>query len=114
MSLIDKYLVQTAIWWSYTGTDFYGNASYAVPVEVPCRWTDKNEQYMSSEGQVLIARSYVLVDRDMKEKDVLYLGTISSAIDADNPKSNKGAFEIKSSAKIPWIDATWFLRKVYL
>ena len=121
MGLIERANKQQAVWWPLGsaesgGTDYddYGNVQYATPVQIKCRWTDKNELFIGHDGEQRTSKAMVLVDRDTPVGGVLMLGVLADVTDMANPKQNEGAWEIQAFHKIPDFKATKFLRKVFL
>lgn len=121
MGLIERANKQQAVWWPLGsadsgGTDYddYGNVQYATPVQIKCRWTDKNEIFVTPSGDQRTSRAMVLVDRDTPVGGLLMLGTLADVTDVATHKANNEAWEIQAFHKIPDFKAKKFLRKVFL
>ena len=120
MSIISRMRKQTAVLWplaSGSGEvkyDDYGQPVTEDPVEIECRWEDKNEEFIDSAGTKRLSNALVYVDRDLEPGDVLMLGDLYDITDLDEPKENDGAFEVRRFDKIPNFRATEFLRTAYL
>jgi hypothetical protein len=121
MSLIEDMLIQKAVYWPLGsadsgGRDFddYGQPVYATPVEIDCRWHDKNTELILADGTQTVSRSLVFVDRDVVLGGVLWLGELADVAYADDPKANDGAWEIIKFDKIPDMDGEEFVRKAFL
>jgi hypothetical protein len=114
MSLIKKMRRQIAVWWASTGVDRHGDESYAVPVEIKCRWEDSSEEFLDAEGQRQMSNAIVYVDRDTPNGGVLMLGTLDDITDPINVKENTGAWEIRKFDNLPNIRATEFLKTAIL
>jgi hypothetical protein len=95
---------QTAVWWARLAPDHCGAFVFADPVEIDCRWDDRQEEYRNTEGQILLSQAVVYVDREMTVGDKLKKGDLESNM--DDPKTLDGAFEIKSFQQIPNLKAT--------
>jgi hypothetical protein len=124
MSIIERSYVQTAVYWGSPIPDGYGGHTFANPIEVDCRWEDK-EQFLGSQvggevtGGLLLSRSIVFVKQDMDEEGYLYFGTLDD-LDLDSndyidPKEVDKAYIIKRFEKTPAFGSTTeFLRKAFL
>lgn len=108
-----RAMKQTAIWWDASTPGEFGKPTYAVPVEVSCRWEDIAEEFINPNGDVEISRSKLFVDRDMKVKDKLKLGDLDSTINND-PDDNEDVWEIRGWGKVPDLKGRKFLREVIL
>jgi hypothetical protein len=128
---ITKRLVQTAVYWGNPQEDGYGGQTFDDPVEIACRWENKDQVLGTITGnQVIgyqdICRATVFVNQDLDEEGFLYLGTLSdldaledSSGDSSggwyNPHKVVGAHIIKRFEKTPAIGSTTvFLRKAFL
>lgn len=127
---ISKYLNQTAIYWGNPVMDGYGSVSYDTPVEIPCRWQEKNEEITTKEGINIISHTSVLVGTDLDEGGYLMLGTLediaesASMSDSESesspdynypqPTDLPDAFPIKVVQKIPDKRARLYVRWVML
>lgn len=121
MSIITRMRKQTAVYWppgseSTAGRDYddYGRPLYGDPVEIDCRWVDVNEEFVGPTGDRLSTQSIVYTDRDVGLRGVLMLGELTDITDADNPKNNLNAWEIRRFDKTPNLRNTEVLRKAYL
>jgi len=123
---ISKVCVQTAVYWGSPVKDGYGTMSYADPVEIKCRWTDKvsliNQQGVTQTGKELQASAEILVLEDLDLQGFLYLGYLMDLeqyyeSDGENilPQNIEGAKEIISVKKVPMIKSTTeFVRTVFV
>lgn len=113
MSIITRMRKQTAVWWQRTGRDVTGDPSFADPVEIDCRWDDKQELFVDVNGDEKISRATVYVDRDMSPGDWLKLGELESST-PDDPRDTTGAWEMRDWNKMPNLRATEYLRFTHL
>jgi hypothetical protein len=104
MGLIKRMRRQHAVWWSKTGQNHYGQATFAAPVQIKCRWTDQTGEFRNAQGQALDSMAYVYVDRVMKIGDKLKKGELDSNT-PDNPLQDKLAYDIQSFDDMPDIRA---------
>lgn len=121
MSLIKRMRKQDAVYWALAGEesggkdfDKYGQPVVTEPVAIKCRWDGKTEEFIDAKGTRLFSHAIVFVDRDVDVGGVLMLGTIADITNADVPKENANAWEIKRFDKIGNLRATEFLLKAYL
>jgi hypothetical protein len=121
MGLIERANKQQAVYWPLGsadsgGVDYdnYGNIQHAAPIQIKCRWTDKNELFIGPNGEQRTSKAKVLVDRDVSVGGMLMLGVLADVIDLATHKENKEAWEIQAFHKIPDLRAKRFLRKVFL
>jgi hypothetical protein len=123
MSLIVRMRKQKAIYWALASQeesgsvafDDEGQAVFADPVEITCRWEDVVNQIPQRDGTMLGSSSKVYVDRDMNVGEMLLLGELDD-IDSgfrDDPKE-AGALAIMNFSKIPNLRNTELLRVAYL
>ena len=66
MSIITKMRKQTAVYWALSSYDEYGQPTWDSPVEIECRWEDKSEEFIVSDGTRQVSNAIVYVDRDME------------------------------------------------
>jgi hypothetical protein len=112
---IEKVCVQTAVLWTYSGSDGYGGSSFAAPVEISCRWEDYDQTMEDDNSVEFVSQATLLVTQDVKMNDFLYLGTLTGIASNPDPMSIDGAYKVRSFRKIPMIFKTdIFVRKAYL
>lgn len=104
----------TAVYWGFAGLDAFGKPTYEDPVVIACRWDDVQEEFIGPNGDREVSTARLIVDRDLEVKGVLYQGTLSSTVDADDPKDNDGAWEIRLFRKTPDFKGGKYLREAYL
>lgn len=127
---IEKFCVQTAVYWGNPQSDGYGGYSYDSPVELSpddnngVRWEEKSELdigWVSTghPGNVKLSKSQVMVLQDLDENGYLWLGTLddleSQYTDTSDPMKITGAYPILRFDKIPMVFKTdEFVRTAYL
>ena len=122
MSLITRMLKQTAVYWPLANVesaggdafDDYGQPLFTDPLEISVRWEDKAEEFLNAEGTRILSNAVVYVDQDVVVGGVLMLGELTDITDADVPKENENAWEIRRFDKLPNIKVTEFLRTAFL
>jgi hypothetical protein len=115
---------QVAVYWAPGPDDDFGNETYAAPVELLVRWTDRNEEIVNGRGETKFTKSEVYVGQDVELDGVLWLSsktkgyTAGEAIDElddeDEPFKNENASAIQRFDKTPTMKADDFLRVAYL
>jgi hypothetical protein len=117
--LLIRAAVQTCVYWGNPVEDGYGTKTYDDPVELLCRWEQKQQltRGLDRMGNTFeyIYVAYVLQDLDVE--GVLYLGTLASltAQEIATPSINDQACVIKQFEKIPALySTTEFERKAYM
>jgi hypothetical protein len=107
---------QTAVYWplSGTGVDEFGKPAYAEPVEITCRWDWVREEFVGPDGDTEISKAKLIVDRDLVQKGIMFLGGLSDLDDSDDPLNNSEAWEIRSFKKTADFKGKKYLREVYL
>jgi len=114
MGLIDTvFTYDVAVYWSPLGLDSFGQRTYNAPVEIQCRWSEKNDRVIDSHGEEALSRAMVIVGQDVVPGGVLLHSELDSSVD-DTPSNNTGAWEIIRFDKIPNKRNTKYLRKAYL
>jgi len=121
MSIIERMLKQTAVYWppageESSGEDFdgYGRPISTAAYEILCRWEEKSEQFLDSDNNIQISNAIVYVGEDVRKGGYLFLGELTDLEDVDNPQDNDNAWEIMKFEKNPNLKATKFLRTAYL
>lgn len=110
---IAKFLKQTAVYWGAPIPDGYGGYTYASPVEIKVRWSDKQEKFINQNMEEVLSKSVVMLDQDVVIGGQLALTDLVSLSSSQTPEDND-AYEIKAFSKTPDIRATKFVRKIWL
>jgi len=121
-SYIASKCVETAVYWGSPVEDGFGTKTYAEPIEIACRWEDRQQIVGAiTTSRVLgfgeVSRARVFVTQDVEEEGVLFHGTLSDLTLAEraNPKLKEGTHIIKRFEKIPAVGSTTeFLRTAHL
>lgn len=127
-AFITRNLSQTAVYWGGPVQDGYGDFTYDDPVEISCRWEDKQQILGTITGnQILgfqsVSRAVVYVDQDLDEDGMLMLGELTDIEDSEgdssgsyyDPRQLNNAYIIKRFEKTPVLgSSTEFLRRAFL
>ncbi len=113
-AIIEKVRKMKAVWWQRSATpDRYGKFSFEGPVEIDCRWDERTQEFVDSQGERLLSSAVVMVDRVMAPGDRLKRGEMDSDT-PDDPLTIRTAFEIKRLDRIPTLKADKELLMAYL
>ena len=120
MSIINrvtKNLSQIAVYWANPTNDGYGTFTYDDPIEIECRWEDKDQMVQDDKGVMITSRSHAYVGQDVEIEGLLYLGRLDDLDSAqeDDPATIPGICIIKRFEKLPRLgSSTEFLRTAFL
>ncbi len=114
MSIITKVLKQKCVYWAKIGNDEFGQPAYGAAIELDCRWSDKVEQIVNSEGAMVVSKTKVMVSVDVVIGGILIFSELASVQHLIEPQRNTGAYEIIQFDKVPNFKCTEFLRTAYL
>jgi len=115
--LLVRSCTQTAVYWGNPQNTGDGDITFDIPVEIKCRWENREVLFTGVKGDVESSRAGVFVLQDLEEGGYLYLGTLDNldSNESEDPKSVDGAFEIKQFEKIPALGSTTnFIRRAFL
>jgi hypothetical protein len=71
-------LRQSAAYWAPSGIDGYGQATYAAPVLVSCRWETRQELYINEAGESLTSANVVYSASELAiDGKMLLVGSLS-------------------------------------
>ena len=110
VGFIINMLNQTATYWAPDGYTHEGAVRFARPVLIKCRWEDRTDMFVDSQGDERRSEALVFVDRSLKTNGYILLGR-STEID---PLDEDEAKEIKARRSIPDISSTETEYSVYL
>lgn len=114
MSIITKVLKGTCVYWAPGEYDEFGQATYADPVELDCRWASVTEEVQKDDGTKVLSKASVMVSQDVQVQGVLMEGSLSDIVHSDDPLRNDNAYEIIQFAKIPNLRQTEYVRVAML
>jgi hypothetical protein len=108
---------QTAVYWGLPVNDGFGGKTYQPPVEIKCRWEDRNETFLANTGNLMVSRCVVYPLIDLEQEGILFLGFLSDLTTSEkaNPRLVEAASSIKRFDIVPVLGSTnEFVRKAYL
>lgn len=112
-----QMLRQKAIYWGPGELQFDGQMRDTPPTnpeEIKCRWEEKQVEFLDKEGNKVLSKAVVMVDRDLQMLGFLWLGKLTEFPDLLDPTKNEGTFQIRGWEKIPNAKAKKFARIAYL
>lgn len=115
--MLTRNCPQVCVYWGTPNPDGYGGYIWAEPVELACRWEDKEQLIRLDDGNQISSRAIVYVLQDVDLEGIMYLGTLAllTALEEDDPESIDKAYVIKKFEKSPVLGSTTeFMRKVWL
>ncbi|HDS00520.1 MAG TPA: hypothetical protein ENO22_05670 [candidate division Zixibacteria bacterium] len=114
--LITSLLKQTAVYWANPQPDGFGGRSYDVAAEIDCRWEERQDIFVDSQGREVRSQAVVYVGQDLDMGGYLFLGELSdlTAEERADPLVCDSAFEIRSKESVPNLKTDIYVRKVWL
>lgn len=103
-----RKMYQTATYWAPGGRTVTGQATFLAPVNISCRWEDKQTLIKNKEGKDVVSDATVYTDRPLAIEGYLKLGV---SVETD-PRSV--AREIQAVGKTVNVRARKRLNKVLL
>jgi len=80
-----------------------------------CRWQDDQVDFVIAKtGQAATSVAIVYLARDVATTGVMMLGRLTDITNLPDPKANVNAWEVQRVNKTCDVNATEFLRKVFL
>lgn len=113
MSFIDRIRRQQAIYWKVKGVNAQGRSTYESPIQISCRWVDRQEAKQDAQGNEFLSRAEVYVGIDLSQNDALMLGVLESGM-TSVPPFGQGAHRVRLFEVVPDVKARNFLRKASL
>jgi hypothetical protein len=114
MSYLTRNLNQTAVYWGSPTPDGWGGTTFDSPVEMDCRWEEKQELFVDASGEQVLSHAVVYLSQDVDIGGYLYLGDMNDLDSTPVPSENSDAYEIRSFRKTPNLKATVYERKAWL
>lgn len=109
MSFTTRNLNDTCTFWGVTA-DGYDGFTFSAPTIIKCRWEERGELFMNTQGEQEVSNAVVHLASDVSLGGYLYHGE-SVALD---PTSLSGTFRIKRFNKITALRSMGISRVAYL
>lgn len=123
MSTVGELMVrvsrQTAVYWGNPIEDGFGKKTYDAPIEILCRWENKQMliRGLDEKGNTFDYNSVVYVIQDLDVEGVLFLGTLDD-VESEalvDPFVQDGVSVIKQFERIPSLySSTDIVRRAFL
>jgi hypothetical protein len=102
---------QIATYWGSPEQGGFGGLTFAAPVVIKCRWEDRTEQFVSSQGTEKTSSAIVWTYDHLDDGGYLAKGDQTATSD---PTALDGALEIQRSDEIPDLRGLHYERKAFL
>jgi hypothetical protein len=76
-TFIRRSCKQAAVYWANPTDDGYGGRTFDAPVEIKCRWDDREQLLSTDEGEKIISRAVVWLSADCNVNGVMWKGTLA-------------------------------------
>lgn len=117
VNTIEALCVQTAVYWANPVNNGFSQFTYDAPVEIKCRWEEKDQIVSQPDEKAVIYRSIIFLLIDVDVDGLLWLGSLDdlTTIQKADPLKIENIMIIKRFEKSPEIRKTdKFLRKAFL
>ena len=112
-NVVKLFLKQRCTYWGTPVSDGRGGYTFAEPVEIDCRWEDKQELKEDYNGNRFSSQSSVMVNQDIDRQSYLANSTLAAlqalatlkGYDINNPRDFPDVFIVRQFEKIPMVFA---------
>lgn len=113
---LKRKLPQKAVYWPPGVSDSGGQKTFSSPVEIDCRWEDRQEQRgLPGSATAWASKARVYTDHEVKSEGVLLKSRLTNALtDLTDPFANGAAAEIHEVESMPSFDNDQTLYTAYL
>lgn len=108
---------QTAVHWAFSSRDGFGVRTFVAGAEVSCRWEEKQQRFVTLEGDELVSRAIVYHAATINPGDYLYLGDLEDLDSGEvaDPTTAASAYEVRGLGESTTLrDASRSLKKAML
>lgn len=102
---------QVLTYWARSSLGSDNEYSYAAPILVQGRWTEKRVEVQNAQGEIIVSNTQVIVDRDMLEGEYLAKGDQRAEV---SPTGFDGAQEVQGFTSTPDLRYNEQVRRAYL
>jgi hypothetical protein len=74
VNVVRRFTKQNMLYWQKTGSDQFGKPVYALPVTLPVRWEDKQQEVILPDGRKVWSRAYLLLTTPTTVGSLVFLG----------------------------------------
>ena len=109
--VVELFTKQKCVYWGNPTSDGAGGFTFDEPVEIDCRWEDKQELKEDWVGNRFSSQSSVLVNQDIDRQSYLANSTLvalqaiatTKGYDINNPRDFPDVFIVRQFEKIPMV-----------
>jgi hypothetical protein len=101
MGIITKVQKQTLVYWAYSGSDLFGQPTYANPVQMTCRWDDMVKQVFTPEGSPVFSKIELITKKRLEPKGLVWKGTLAKFTAGLRPDNSTGVHEVLAASSTP-------------
>ena len=121
--VVSLFTVQKCVYWGNPVINGEGGWSFAAPIEIECRWEDKQELMEEYDNNKYSSQATVLVKQDIDRRSYMYMGTLAelqaiattNGWDINKPQEIPTAFIVIQFTKTPMVFADDdFVRTAFL
>lgn len=110
-NVVKLFTKQKCVLWGNPVSDKKGGWTFDAPIEIDCRWEDKEELKDQYDGNIVSSQTKVMVNIDVKRMSYMMNTTLSqlqtlattNGYDINNPKEFSDAFVVIQFEKIPMV-----------
>lgn len=104
-AFLRRMLKQDAVYWAYLGSDEFGQAVLADPIQIKCRWIDQESMFTGADGSQLLSVAKIYPDRMLTLEGFLMKGTLLDLDSDQEPAYGISAFPIRAVEEHPDLKA---------
>lgn len=109
--MLEHAMNDVVTYWEITGaTDRYGKPLLTSPVQIKCRWEDKQSQIISKHGTEIISKTRIFTRTSLNIDGYVAKGVVADA----DPRPLDTAFEIQQVSTTPDLRSLKTLITAYL
>lgn len=83
-AVVNRYFLnQTLAYWQKIGSDPTGKPVYGQPVQLNCRWEDRQQEIITADGRRVMSKGYLLLTTYLAPGSLVYLNSTANGALAD-------------------------------
>jgi len=111
--VVKLFTKQKCVYWGNPVSDNKGGYTFDAPIEIDCRWEDKQELKEDYNGNKFSSQSTVLVNQDIERRSYLANNTLvglqaiatEKGYDINNPRDFPDVFIVRQFEETPMVFA---------
>lgn len=100
-----KFTKQWLVYWQRTNPGGSGAPSYKQPVEIKCRWEERQEEVLMADGRRVISNAHVMLSEEITVGSILMEGRLADWRALSTyprvPTKSQGGYEVFKSGHTP-------------